>query len=67
MTELLIIYSIGIVVGMYSAWFEYFINKTKFTTTEFMEALRVSIIAWFIVVPWIIGDFIYQQIKKRFL
>lgn len=66
MIDVLMYYGIGIVFGLYCAWFEYFITKTKMDTKNYFEALIVCTFAWYVIAPWVIGDFIYQRFKRRF-
>lgn len=62
--EILIIYALGIVLGLYSAWFEYFISKETMKMNDFWEALFVCTLAWYVIVPWVFGDYVYVKLIK---
>lgn len=62
--EILIIYVFGIIVGLYSAWFEYYISKEQMKMKDFWEALVVCTFFWYIIVPWVILDYAYIKLIK---
>lgn len=58
-------YAAGVVLGLYCAWFEYYIEKQTMKFDDFLQALWVCILCWYIMVPWIIGDYIYTKLLKE--
>lgn len=62
--EIITIYVIGIIVGLYSTWFEYYIAKGHMEMKDFWEALVVCTFYWYIIVPWVILDYAYLKLIK---
>lgn len=61
----LIIYGFGFVISIYSAVFEFIMLRSPIKTKDWQQIIMTSIFFWYILVPWIWGDFVYVYIKKR--
>ena len=58
-----LIYFIGFVLCVYGSVLEYMHEKSEYDLGEALRIIILSFVAWYIFLPWIVGDYVYQKIK----
>lgn len=57
-------YLIGFIVGMIVSYLEFILYKIKISTGDYIAIVLWNLVAWYIFIPWSVGDYLIKQWRK---